>query len=341
MIDLRSDTVTKPTSAMRQAMFQAEVGDDVYGEDPPVNLLQEKVAKLLGKEDSIFVPSGTMANQLCLKAHTAAGDEIIVERYSHIFNHESGAGSALAGVQLYPIEGERGILYPEQIEKAIRSDDYHYPVTRLICLENTHNQGGGSIYPPEVVKEISQVAKKHNLLLHMDGARLLNATVALGVDPIEYTQYVDSVTLCLSKGLGAPVGSMVAGTEQFIQKVRRFRKMYGGGMRQVGILAAAGIYALDHHVDRLAEDHKKAKRLAEALSKIPGIEIDPQRVETNIIYFKVKKRGWTNQKLTCKLKENKILVLPVESEFVRAVTHLDVSWEDIERTISVFQELLC
>jgi threonine aldolase len=322
-------------------MFRAEVGDDVYGEDPTANHLEKKVATLLGKEASIFVPSGTMANELSLKAHTRPGDEVIVERDSHIFHDESGAAAALAGVQLHPLKGERGILYPEQIERAIRDiQDYHLPITRLICLENTHNRGGGTIYPLKVVEEISQIARKHHLTLHMDGARLLNATVALGIDPIEYTQYVDSVTLCLSKGLGAPAGSMVAGTKEFIQQVRRFRKMYGGGMRQIGFLAAAGIYALDHHIERLAEDHQKAKRLAEALSKIPGIEIDPERVQTNILYFEVKKKGWTAQKLVEELRYREILVLLIQESLVRAVTHLDVSQEDIEKTISVFQELL-
>jgi len=338
MIDLRSDTVTKPTQEMRKAMFQAEVGDDVYGEDPTVNKLEEKVAKLLGKEASIFVPSGTMANQLCLRAHTHPGDEVIVERYSHIFLDESGAAAALAGVQLHPILGERGILYPEQIERAIHdTEDYHQPPTRLICIENTHNRGGGTIYPPKIVKKISQVAKKYRLLVHMDGARLFNATVALGIDPKEYTQYVDSVILCLSKGLGAPVGSMVAGDKEFIRRVRRFRKMYGGGMRQVGFLAAAGIYALDHHIERLAEDHGKAQKLARALSEIPCIEIDPQKVETNILYFKVK--GWTAKEVAERLKQEKILVLPMEDELLRAVTHLDVSWEDIDKAILIFQKL--
>ncbi|MBE0478047.1 low-specificity L-threonine aldolase [Candidatus Aerophobetes bacterium] len=339
MIDLRSDTVTKPTPAMLKAMFEAEVGDDVFGEDATVNLLQEKVAKLLGKEASIFVPSGTMANQLCIKTHSRPGDEVIVEKSSHIFNNETAAAAALAGVQLHPLVGTRGILYPEQIEKAIRDSDYHHPLSRLICLENTHNRGGGSIYPLEIVKEIWKVAKKYNLLVHMDGARLLNATVALGIIPVEYTQYVDSVTLCLSKGLGAPVGSMVAGDKKFIQQVRRFRKMYGGGMRQVGFLAAAGIYALDHHVERLAEDHQKAKKLAEALSKISGIEIESEKVETNILYFKIKKEEWTAQKVVEELKKREILVLPVDEKTMRAVTHLDVTRDDIEKAILAIQKL--
>ena len=340
MIDLRSDTVTKPTREMRKAMFSAEVGDDVYGEDPTANLLEKKVAKLLGKEASIFVASGTMANELCLKAHTSPGDEVIVERYSHIFNDESGAAAALSGVQLHPLQGERGIIYPQQIEKAIRDkNNLHLPPTRLICLENTHNRGGGTIYPLDMVKEISQIAKKHNIFVHMDGARLLNATVALGVDPVEYTQYVDSVTLCLSKGLGAPVGSMIAGTVEFINKVRRYRKMYGGGMRQIGFLAAAGIYALDHHIERLSEDHRKAKRFAVALGEIPGIEINPERVETNIIYFKIKKKGWDVQRVVEELKKRGVLILRIQGSLLRAVTHLDVSENDIEKAILVFKRL--
>ncbi len=341
MIDLRSDTVTKPTTGMLEAMFHAKVGDDVYGEDPTANRLEEKVAKFLGKEASVFVPSGTMANQLCLRAHTEPGDEVIVENASHIFNNEGGAAAALSGVQLHPLRGERGILYPEQIEGAIRDrGNYHFPVTRLICLENTHNRGGGAIYPPEVVREISQIARKYDLFLHVDGARLLNATIALRIDPIEYSQYVDSLTLCLSKGLGTPVGSMVVGTKELIKRVRRFRKMYGGGMRQVGFLAAAGIYALDHHVERLAEDHKKAAILAEALNEISGIQIEAQEVETNILYFRVKKKEWTAHRIAEGLKEKGILVLPMKDSLIRAITHLDVSKEDIENTISVFQEIL-
>ncbi len=259
MIDLRSDTVTKPTTAMLEAMFKAEVGDDVYGEDPTTNYLEEKVAKLLGKEDSIFVASGTMANQLSLRAHTQPGDEVILDRNSHAFLNEGAGGAVISGVQFFLLEGNRGILDPLKIEQAIRDpSDYHHPVTSLIWIENTHNRGGGSIYPPDLVREISRVAKDYNLRLHMDGARLLNASVALGIDPKEYTRYVDSTSLCLSKGLGAPIGSVVAGNREFVRRVRRFRKMLGGGMRQTGYLAAAGIYALDHHVDRLAEDHANA-----------------------------------------------------------------------------------
>ena len=259
-IDLRSDTVTKPTPAMRKAMAEAEVGDDVFGEDPTVNALQEKVAKILGKEASIFVPSGTMANQLAIKSHTQPGDEVIIEATSHPYNFEAGASAALSGIQFYCLKGIRGILDASQIEEAIRPDDHHFPVTRLICLENTHNRGGGSVYPIKKIAEISRFAKSKGLLLHLDGARLWNASVAAGIKPQEYAQWADSVSVCLSKGLGAPIGSLVAGSKTFIDRVHRFRKMFGGGMRQVGIIAAAGIYALDHHIGRLKEDHENAKR---------------------------------------------------------------------------------
>lgn len=340
MIDLRSDTVTKPTSKMLEAMFKAEVGDDVYGEDPTTNRLEEKVAKLLGKEDSIFVASGTMANQLTIRAHTQPGDEVILDRDSHVFLNEGGGGAALSGVQFFLLKGDRGTLDPLKIEQAIRDPgDYHHPMTSLIWIENTHNTGGGSIYPPDLVKEISHIAKKHNLRLHMDGARLLNATVALGIDPKEYTRYVDSTTLCLSKGLGAPVGSMVAGDREFIKRVRRFRKMLGGGMRQTGYLAAAGIYALDHHVERLAKDHANAKLLAKGIAQLGCFEIDPNNVETNILYFRVVEGKLNPESLKEELRKNGVLVHQVGSNFFRAVTHLDVSRQDILKVISILKRV--
>ena len=338
MIDLRSDTVTKPTAEMLEAMFKAEVGDDVYGEDPTTNRLEQKVAKLLGKEDSIFVASGTMANQLSLRAHTQPGDEVILDRNSHVFLNEGGGGAAISGLQFFLLEGNRGILDPVKIEEAVRDpSNYHYPVTRLIWIENTHNRGGGSIYPPDLVKEISHIAKKHNLRLHMDGARLLNAAVALGIDPREYTKYVDSTTLCLSKGLGAPVGSMVAGDREFIKRVRRFRKMFGGGMRQTGYLAAAGIHALDHHVERLADDHANAKLLAEAIAELDCFQIDPKNVETNILYFRVVEGKLSPESLKDELRKNGILVHHLGSDNFRAVAHLDVSRQDILKVISILK----
>ena len=286
-IDLRSDTVTKPTPGMRKAMAEAEVGDDVFGEDPTINALQEKVARLLGKERAVFVPSGTMANQLSIKAHTQPGDEVILEANSHAFYYEGGAGAVLSGVQFFCLPGKRGILEVTQVEEAIRPLDVHFPVTRLISLENTHNRGGGTVYPIKNLSEIYKLAQARGLLVHLDGARLWNASVASGIKPDEYAQWTDSVSVCLSKGLGAPVGSLVAGSAPFIDRVHRFRKMFGGGMRQAGILAAAGIYALDHHLERLKATHDQAKRLALFLSGCKGVSIDPALVETNIVIFDV------------------------------------------------------
>jgi threonine aldolase len=339
-IDLRSDTVTKPTPPMRKAMAEAEVGDDVFGEDPTVNALQEKVAKLLGKEAAIFVPSGTMANQLAIKSHTQPGDEVIIEATSHPYNFEGGAGAALSGVQFYCLKGLRGILDASQIEEAIRSEDHHFPVTRLICLENTHNRGGGSIYPIEKIAEIYRLAKSKGLLIHLDGARLWNASVATGIKPHEYAQWADSVSVCLSKGLGAPIGSIVAGSKTFIDRVHRFRKMFGGGMRQVGIIAAAGIYALDHHFERLKEDHQNAKWLALGLKELKGVSIDPEQVETNIIIFNIANTGMTAPQMAEAMKRNGVLIHPIGKTQIRLVTHLDVSSEDIEKALKAFEKVL-
>ena len=339
-IDLRSDTVTKPTSAMRKAMAGAEVGDDVFGEDPTVNALQRKVAKILGKEASIFVPSGTMANQLAIKSHTQPGDEVIIEATSHPYNFEGGASAALSGIQFYCLKGIRGILDASQIEETIRPDDHHFPVTRLICLENTHNRGGGAIYPVEKIAEISRLAKSKSLLLHLDGARLWNASVATGIKPHKYAQWADSVSVCLSKGLGAPIGSLVAGTKTFIDRVHRFRKMFGGGMRQVGILAAAGIYALDHHIERLKEDHQNAKRLALGLKEIKGVAIDPEHVETNIVIFDIAETGMTATQVRDEMKKKGVLIHSLGKTQIRLVTHLDVSSENIEVALKAFKKVL-
>ena len=340
LIDLRSDTVTKPTPAMRKAMVEAEVGDDVFGEDPTVNALQEKVAKLLGKEAAIFVPTGTMANQLAIKSHTQPGDEVIIEGTSHLYNFEGGAGAALSGVQFYCLKGIRGILDASQIEEAIRPIDHHFPVTRLICLENTHNRGGGSIYPIEKMVEIYRLAKSKGFLVHLDGARLWNASVATGIHLREYAQCADSVSACFSKGLGAPIGSVVTGSKTFIDRVHRFRKMFGGGMRQVGIIAAAGIYALDHHIERLKEDHQNAKRLALGLKGLKGVSIDPGQVETNIIIFNIANTGMTAPQIAEVMKKNGVLIHPIGKTQIRLLTHLDVSSEDIEKALKAFEKVL-
>jgi threonine aldolase len=340
LIDLRSDTVTRPTPAMRKAMAEAEVGDDVFGEDPTVNILQEKVANLLGKEAALFVPSGTMANQLSIKSHTQPGDEVIIESSSHPYNFEGGAGAALSGVQFQCLGGVRGVLDASQIEEAIRPVDHHFAVTRLVCLENTHNRGGGSIYPLEKMAEIYRLAKSKGLLVHLDGARFWNASVATGIKPNEYAQWADSVSVCLSKGLGAPIGSLVTGSKPFIDRVHRFRKMFGGGMRQVGIIAAAGIYALDHHLERLKEDHQNAKRLGVGLKEFKGVSIDPRHVETNIVIFDVGNSRMTAAQVAEAMKKEGILIHAFGKTQIRLVTHLDVSAEDIEKALKSFERVL-
>jgi len=339
-IDLRSDTVTKPTPAMRKVMVEAEVGDDVYGEDPTMNALQEKIAKLLGKESAIFVPTGTMANQLAIKTHTQPGDEMIIEATSHAYTFEGGGGAALSGVQCYTLRGERGILDASQIEAAIRPSDHHYAITRLISIENTHNRGGGSIYPIEKMRDIYQLAKSKGLAVHLDGARLWNASAATGIRLHKYTQYADSVSVCLSKGLGAPVGSLVTGSKTFIDRVHRFRKMFGGGMRQAGILAAAGIYAIDHHFERLAEDHENAKRLALNLKEIRGISIEQEPVETNIIIFDVCGTGKTPAQVRDAMKKEGVLMNAVSPTQIRLLTHLDVTRKDIDTALKAFRKVL-
>jgi threonine aldolase len=339
-IDLRSDTVTRPTPGMRKAMAEAEVGDDVFGEDPTVNALQEKLAKILGKEAALFVPSGTMANQLSIKSHTQPGDEVIIEVSSHPYNFEGGAGAALSGIQFNCLKGVRGVLDASQIDEAIRPADHHFPVTRLVCLENTHNRGGGSIYPVEKMAEIYRLTKSKGLLLHLDGARLWNASAATGMKPHEYAQWADSVSVCLSKGLGAPIGSLVSGSESFIHRVHRFRKMFGGGMRQVGIIAAAGIYALDHHFERLKEDHQNAKRLAVGLKEFKGVSIEPKYVETNIVIFDVANTGMTGSQVAEAMKKEGVLIHAFGRTQIRLVTHLDVSSEDIERVLKAFEKAL-
>jgi threonine aldolase len=338
-IDLRSDTVTQPTPAMRKAMSEAEVGDDVFGEDPTVNALQERVAKMLGKETSLFVPSGTMANQLAIKSHTQPGDEVIIEAASHPYNFEGGGGAVLSGIQFHCLKGVRGVLEASQIEDAIRPDDHHFPVTRLICLENTHNRGGGSVYPINKMGEIYRLAKSKNLSVHLDGARLWNASVATGISLQEYGQFADSVSVCLSKGLGAPIGSLVAGSRGFIDRAHRFRKMFGGGMRQVGIIAAAGHYALDHHLERLKEDHQNAKRLAVGLRELKGVSLDPKYVETNIVIFDVSETGKTGAQIAEAMKQQAILIHAFGKTQIRLVTHLDVTEEDIETGIKAFKKV--
>jgi threonine aldolase len=341
MIDLRSDTVTKPTPAMREAMAQAEVGDDVYGEDPTVNRLQERAAALLGKTHALFVPSGTMGNQLSVRVQTQPGQEIIVEQTSHIVRYEQGAAGALAGVQLHWIIGRRGLITPDQVESAIRPREPHTIQTALICLEQTHNSGGGSIYPLTAIEEIRAVAERHRIPMHLDGARLFNAVVATGVPAHRYAHYFDTVTFCLSKGLGAPAGSLIVTNEtDLLERLRRFRRMYGGAMRQAGILAAAGLYALTHHVERLKEDHDRAKELARILSTIPSVSVNPGDVETNIVFFELSKTGRAAVDVVASLREAGLLVSAVGGSRFRAATHLNISAADIERAGAIFSRIL-
>ncbi|HFE53300.1 MAG TPA: low-specificity L-threonine aldolase [Bacteroidetes bacterium] len=339
MIDLRSDTVTKPTPEMRKAIAEAEVGDDVFGEDPTVNRLQEMIAELLGKEAALFVPSGTMGNQVSIKVLTQPGDEIICEAHSHCYNFETGGIAFNSGVQPHPVQGNRGVITAEQVEAAIRPADDHYPRTRVVAIENTHNTAGGVIFPLDEIKRIRQVADRHGLAMHLDGARLWNAAVATGIEPAVWAQYFDTVTVCLSKGLGAPVGSVIASTAERISEARRIRKVLGAGMRQVGILAAAGIYALEHHVDRLAEDHRRARRLAEAVADLSGFHVDLGTVQTNIVVIQLTRQEWTVPDVVDALKKNGVLVVPFGPDRIRAVTHLWITDRDIDRAIQAFQRV--
>jgi len=339
MIDLRSDTVTKPSPAMREAMAQAEVGDDVFGEDPTVNRLQEVAARLLGKEAALFVPSGTMANQLAVHLHTQPGDEMIVEAGAHVVRYEGGAAAALSGVQTCWLSGSRGILQPEQIEAAIRPPEYHNPPTSLISLENTHNRGGGSIYPLDTIVAIRKLAEPRGIPMHLDGARLFNAVVATRITAAEYARHFETVSFCLSKGLGAPVGSLICADAERIVKLRRLRKMFGGGMRQAGILAAAGLYALEHNIPRLADDHLHAKQLAEALVGLPGVRVNPQDVETNIVVFDIRDTHRTANEVLAQLKAEGLLLVAFDATTLRAVTHLDVSGDQIEEACAIFKKI--
>ena len=332
MIDLRSDTVTKPSPAMREAMARAEVGDDIYGEDPTVNRLQEVGAALVGKRAALFVPSGTLGNQLSLRAQAQPGHEVIVEGQSHIIRYEQCAAAALAGVQLHWVTGKQGLMTAEQVQAAIRPKDPYSIQSALICIENTHNAGGGRVYPLSTIHAIRAVATAHGLPMHLDGARLFNAVVASGVSAAEYARHFDTVTFCLSKGLGAPAGSLIATDDPgLLERLRRFRRMYGGAMRQSGILAAAGLYALEHHIQRLSDDHAHAKRLAARLQQIPAVTIDPTLVETNILFFDVHSPKLSTPAFVAALKQEGVLINAVGGSTCRAVTHLDVSSEAIEQ----------
>ncbi|MCZ6780444.1 MAG: low-specificity L-threonine aldolase [Nitrospirae bacterium] len=341
MIDLRSDTVTQPTDMMREAMSCAPVGDDVYGEDPTVNRMQEIAAALLGKTAALYVPSGIMANQLSIRAQTQPGDEVIIESSAHIVLYEHGAAAALAGAQLHGITGDRGILEPEQVEAAIQPKDPYHARTSLICLENTHNSGGGSIYPLAKIERTRSIAQAHGIAMHLDGARLFNAVVATGIPAAEYARHFDTVSFCLSKGLGAPVGSLIVTNDgPIIEQLRRSRRMYGGGMRQAGILAAAGIYALERNIPRLKEDHDNARRLAELLNKVAAVSVDVNHVETNIVIFDVVGSSRSASEIVDALRNHGVLLNAVGKTTFRAVTHLGVDAQEIEQAGQILFQVL-
>jgi threonine aldolase len=334
LIDLRSDTVTRPVPGMRKAIAEAVVGDDVFGDDPTVIALEQRISSLFGTEAALFVPSGTMGNQVALASLTEPGDEVILDRQCHIFNYEVGAAPALSGLQFNPLDGEMGIITAEQIRPHIRPRDLHTPVTRLIAMENTHNRAGGHLFPLDEMKRIKALAESRGLKVHLDGARLANAVAATGIAFREYVSCADTVNMCFSKGLGAPVGSIVAGSAETMKKARRKRKQFGGGMRQVGILAAAALYALDHHIDRLREDHENARRLAEAIQSVDGLEL-VYPVDTNIVVFRLDEKLGAVDGFLARLKERGVLAVPFGPRIVRMVTHLDVSAADIETVAGV------
>lgn len=332
-IDFRSDTVTKPTEEMRRAMYEAEVGDDVYGEDPTVNKLEEAAAEMFGKEAALFVTSGTQGNQLAVMGHTKHGDEIILEAEAHIYLYETGGVAALAGVQTRTIKGQAGQMDVAQIEQEIRDPNIHHPQTTLICLENTHNKAGGRILPLAYMQQVRELANKHTIPVHLDGARIFNTIAATGTSASKWAEQVDSLQVCLSKGLSAPVGSLLLGKKDFIDRARYLRKRLGGGMRQAGVIAAPGLIALTSMVDRLVEDHDHAKLLATGLAQIKGIHINPDVVETNILLADIRGTGLSNEVFIQTLKAEGILCSGFGEGIIRFVTHREITRQDVESAL--------
>ena len=340
MIDIRSDTVTQPTEGMRKAMLEAEVGDDVLGDDPTVIKLQNKAAELLGKEAALYVPSGTMSNIVATRTHTSPGDEIVTEAHSHIYRYEGGAFAALSGCSVALVDGKNGLMTSEQVSSSIRKAEgslSHYPNGSLVCVENTAQGGGGSVYSQEAIDDICKVAKEKDCKLHMDGARLFNASVASNTDPARMVRDFDSISICLSKGLGAPIGSVLVGSKEDLAQAHRWRKMFGGGMRQAGMMAAAGIYALENNIDRLREDHRRARKFAEALVEMPNFSVNLDTVQSNIVYIGVGK-GRSKQMIE-KLAKQDIDILDTDDSTIRAVFHLHIGDEDLEKIIEAFAQL--
>jgi threonine aldolase len=333
-VDLRSDTVTRPTPGMRDAMRDAEVGDDVFGDDPTLIRLEQRIAEITGKEAALYVPSGTMGNQLGIRSQTSHGDEILVDRESHIFNYESAGAAALSGVQPFPLDGPGGrIDAAAVVARATRPTNDHYPKSTLLCLENTHNRAGGRVFSLEELEEPARTAHAHGMLVHLDGARLWNAEAQSGIPIARWASVADTVMMCFSKGLGAPVGSILAGPAETIRRARRLRKMFGGGMRQGGVLAAACLYALDHHRSRLSDDHRRARQLAEALTGVPGVRTDPAGTVTNIVLLHFETPGDDSVQAVARAKELGVWVSPFGPRTVRAVLHLDVDDRALARAI--------
>ncbi len=340
IIDLRSDTVTQPTDGMRRAIAEAAVGDDVYGEDPTVKQLEERMCALFEKEAALFVPTGVMGNQLCLKALTQPGDEVIVDSESHIFHYETAAPAVLSGLQLYPLPGERGVWTEQQLRAAIRPRAYYFPPTRVICLEQTHNRYGGAILPLELFQQVRSIADEYGLFVHCDGARIWNAAIATNTPLSVYARYCDTLSVCFSKGLGAPIGSMILGSAETIARAHKWRKVWGGGMRQVGILAAAALYALEHHYHRLAEDHRHARLFAEQLAAIPGITVSPEQVETNIVLFHLTSALQPASAFIAACKASGVLLNAIGPATIRAVFHLHIRQDDLEDAVERIRDIV-
>ncbi len=338
MINLYSDTQTRPTPEMRRAIAEAPVGDEQHHRDPSVNALCERVAALLGKEAAVFLPSGTMCNEIALQVHCRPGDEIIAERTSHIIVLEAGGPAAWSGASVYPVDGRAGVYSAAQARAAIRPRNRYMPRTRLIAVEQSANLGGGTVWPVEEIDALAALAAEHGLGMHMDGARLLNAVVASGVEARRYAAPFDSVWIDLSKGLGCPVGAVLAGSADFIEEAWRIKQRMGGAMRQAGVIAAAGLYALDHHVDRLAEDHENARRFARGIAAVPALEVEPERVETNIVLFRLSDPAASSADFAARLEERGLRV-SVVGEMLRAVTHLDVSRADVDAAVAILGEV--
>ena len=340
MIDLRSDTVTQPTEGMLDAMSKAVVGDDVLGDDPTVIELQNKAAKILGKEAGLYVPSGTMSNIVATRTHTSPGDEIVTEAHSHVYRYEGGAFAALSGCSVALVDGENGIMTPEQVSSSIRKAEgslSHYPNGSLVCVENTAQGGGGTVYSQETLDEICKVAREKDCKLHMDGARLFNAVASSGTDPARMVRDFDTISICLSKGLGAPVGSVLVGSKDDLAQAHRWRKMFGGGMRQAGTIASAGIYALENNIERLSEDHRRARIFAEAVSEMPNFSINVENVQSNIVFIGVGKGN--TESIIEQLSTHGVDILSTDDSTIRAVFHLHITDEDLEKAIEAFAKV--